>query len=179
MIAKLHAYGTDLSSLNLLQDYLSNRWQRTKVCPKFSSLKKIISGVPQGSVLGPTLFNIFTRDVILFLHETQFTGYADEYTPFLVRDNIPDVISALEEIGKKILVWISDNRMKLNNDKCHLLLNMQSQNFLKIKNFNIKNSFSEKLLGITFDCKLKFSNHIKNICKKATRKLKALSRIVP
>ena len=108
-----------------------------------------------------------------------FTGYSDEYTPFLVRDNIPDVISALEEIGKKILVWISDNRMKLNNDKCHLLLNMQSQNFLKIKNFNIKNSFSEKLLGITFDCKLNFSNHIKNICKKATRKLKALSRIVP
>ena len=45
--------------------------------------------------------------------------------------------------------------------------------------FNMKKSFSEKLLGITFDCKLKFSNHIKNIYKKATRKLNALSRIVP
>ena len=56
---------------------------------------------------------------------------------------------------------------------------MQDQNFLKIGNFNIKNSFSEKLLDITFDGKLKFSNHIEDICKKATRKLNALSRIVP
>ena len=62
----------------------------------------------------------------------------------------------------------------INTDKCHLMLNTQDQNFLKIGN-----SFSEKLLGITFDCKLKFSNHIEDICKKATRKLNALSRIVP
>ena len=117
--------------------------------------------------------------MFLFLHEVQFTGYADDNTPFVVRDNIRDVISALEEIGEKLLIWFSDNKMKLNTDKCHLLLNTQDQNFLKIGNFNIKNSFSEKLLGITFDCKLKFSNHIEDICKKATRKLNALSRIVP
>ena len=69
--------------------------------------------------------------------------------------------------------------MKLNTDKCNLLLNTLEQSFLKIGNFNIKNSFSEKLLGINFDCKLKFSNHIENICTKATRKLNAQSRIVP
>ena len=45
--------------------------------------------------------------------------------------------------------------MKLNTDICHLPLITQDQNFLKIGNFNIKNSFSQKLLGITFDCKLK------------------------
>ena len=69
--------------------------------------------------------------------------------------------------------------MKLNTDKCHLLLNTQDQNFLKVGNFNIKNSFSEKLLVITFDYKLKLSNRIEDICKKPTRKLNALSRIVP
>ena len=69
--------------------------------------------------------------------------------------------------------------MKLNTDKCHLLMNTQDQNFLKLGNFDIKNSFSEKLLGITFDWKLKFSNHIEDICKKATRKFNALSSIVP
>ena len=152
LIPKLHAYGNDLSSLKPLQDYLSNLWQRTKVGSKFSSRKKIISGVRQGSILGPILFNIFICDMFLFLNEVQFTGYADDNTSFVVRDNKPDVISALGEIGEKLLIWFSDNQMKLNTDKCHLLLNTQDQNFLKIENFNIKNSFSEKLLGITFDC---------------------------
>ena len=117
LIAKLHVYGIDLWSLKLLQDYLSNRWQRTKVDSKFSSWKKIISGVPQGSILGPILFNIFICDMFLFLHEAQFTGYADDSIPFVVRNNIPDVILALEEMGEKLLSWFSDNKMKLNTDK--------------------------------------------------------------
>ena len=120
-----YCYGTDLSSLKLLQDYLSNLWQRTKNDSKFSPWKKIISGVPQGSILGPILFNIFICDIFLFLHETQFTGYADDITPSVVRDNVPDIISALEEIGEKLLIWLSDNQLKLNTDKCHLLLNTQ------------------------------------------------------
>ena len=112
LIAKLHAYGIDLSSLELLQDYLSNHWQRTKVESKFNPWKKIISGVPQGSSLGPILFNIFICDMFLFLHEAQFTDYAEGNTPFVVKDNMPDVISALEEIGEKLLIWFFDNQMK-------------------------------------------------------------------
>ena len=89
--------------------------------------------------------------MFLFLHETQLTGYADDKTPFVVRDIKTNVISALKEIGEKILIWFSHNQMKLNIDKCYILLNTQNQNFLQIGDFNIKNSFSEKLLGITFD----------------------------
>ena len=129
LIAKLHAYGLDLLSLKLLQDYLSNRWHRTKVDSKFSSWKKIFSEVTQGSILGPILFDIFICHMFLFLQETQFTGYADDNTPFVVRDNTPDVISALEDIGEKLLIWFSDNQMKLNTDKCHLLLNRQTRTF--------------------------------------------------
>ena len=61
------------------------------------------------------------RVMFLFLHEAQFTGYADENTPFGVRDTIPDAISTLEEIREKLLIWFSDNQMKSNIDKCHLL----------------------------------------------------------
>ena len=46
--------------------------------------------------------------MFLFLYETQFTAYADDNTPFVVRDNITDVISALVEIGEQLLIWFSD-----------------------------------------------------------------------
>ena len=59
LIGKLHAYGLDLSSLNLLQDYSPNRKQRAKVDSFFSSWEDILSGLPQGSILSCLLFNIF------------------------------------------------------------------------------------------------------------------------
>ena len=95
LIAKLHAYG--IVSLNILQDYLRNRNQRTKVDSFYSSWEAILSVVPYGSILGPLLFNIFMCDMFLILNATYFTGYADENTPFVVRDNITDVIKALEK----------------------------------------------------------------------------------
>ena len=98
----------------------------------------------------------------LFLHEAQITGYADDRTPFVVIDNMPDMISALEEIGEKLLSPATF---------CHLPSNAQDQNFPKVGKFNVKNSFSEKLLGTTFDAKLKFNNHIEDICTKATKSL--------
>ena len=62
-------------------------------------------------------------DMFLILNTTYFSGYADGNSPFVVRDNIADVIKALEEIGVNILNWFSNNEIKLNTDKCHLLLN--------------------------------------------------------
>ena len=129
LIAKLHAYDIDIDSLNILQDYLSNRKQRTKVNSFYSSWEAILSGVPQGSILGPLLFNIVMCDMFLILRGTYFTGYADDNTPFVVRD---DVMKALEEVGESIVNWFSNNEMKLNTDKCHLLLNSQEPNTLKI-----------------------------------------------
>ena len=63
--------------------------------------------------------------------------------------------------------------MKLNTDKCHLLLNSQEPNTLKIGDLHINNSLSEKLLAITFDC------NFEDICQKALQKLNALARLAP
>ena len=87
----------------------------------------------------------------------------------MVRDNIIDVIKALEEIGENLVNWFLNNETKQDTYKCHLLLNSQEPNALKIDD-----SLSEKLLDTTFDCKLKFNKHIEDICRKAS-----LGRLAP
>ena len=57
----------------------------------------------------------------MFLKGTYFTGYADDSTPFVVRDNIRDVIKTLDEVGESLVNWFSNNEVKLNTDECHLL----------------------------------------------------------
>ena len=59
LIAKLHLYGFDVKTLKLLHSYLTKRWQRAKVNPSFSTWSELLQGVPQGSVFGLVLFNIY------------------------------------------------------------------------------------------------------------------------
>ena len=97
----------------------------------------------------------------------------------MLRDNITDVIKALEETGENLVNWLSNNVTKLNTDKSHLLLNSQKPNTLKIGDLHINNSLCEKLLGITFDFKLKSKKRIEDICQKPSQKLNALARLAP
>ena len=67
-------------------------------------------------MLGQLSFNIYMSDIFLILKGTYFTVYSDDNTPFMVRDNIADVIISLEERGENLLNWFLNNEMKLNTD---------------------------------------------------------------
>ena len=81
LIAKLHAYGFSLNALRLVHSYLTNRKQRIKINTKYSSWEEILFGVPQASIIGPLLFNIFLCDLFFIINETKFASYADDNTP--------------------------------------------------------------------------------------------------
>ena len=96
IIAKLKAYSFHIDALKLIHDYLSNRKQRVKVNDTYSSWKDIFYGVPQGSILGPLLFNIHLCDLFYFLEELDIASYADDTAIYTVNEKKDLVISTLE-----------------------------------------------------------------------------------
>ena len=97
LIAKLNAYEFSLTVLKLVHNCLSNRKQWTKINSTYSSLLEIIFGVPQGSIPGPLLFNIFLIDLFFIIEDTEIASFADDNTPYVTADNIDGVIKPLEE----------------------------------------------------------------------------------
>ena len=145
----------------------------------YSSWEEIIFGVPQGFILGPLLFNIFLCDFFFIMKETDFSSYADDNTSYRAADTTEEVIKLLERDSTMLFKWFSDNQMKANISKCHLLVNKKGEVVINLGETEIKNSEYEKLLGIKIDTKLNFNEHLNDNIGKANRKINALSRVVP
>ena len=114
--------------------------------------------------------------MFFIIEDTDIACYADDNTPYVIADNIAGVIKFLAEASKILFKWFNDNLMRINASKCHLLVSTNNTVKIKIRNFDITNSKSEKLLGIKFDHKLSFDDHIVELCKISSRKFHALSR---
>ena len=179
LIAKLHAYGFEDSALHIVQSYLSDRWQRTKVNTSFSSWEELLCGVPQGSVLGPLLFNIYLNDIFFQLVDTHVCNFADDTTLNACDLELRNVLKELEDNALTAIMWFENNYMKLNESKCHFLTSGSPEHlWVKVGKEMIWESQSEKLLGMTVDKNLNFDLHLRLLCKKVSQKVSALARIV-
>ena len=177
LIAKLDAYGFSKLSLKFIYSYLYNRKQRTKVSSCFSSWKEIKTGVPQGSILGPLLFNIYMNDIFLFMPSYSMISYADDNTTFAINKDFTSLMNTLVDNTSIMLEWFKLNEMKSNTDKCQLIVANNAITQVNIGNDIIHGNTSVKLLGIIIDNELKFTKHVTSLCKKASQKLHALARI--
>ena len=96
ILAKQHAYGVDIKSLKLLQEYLSNLTQRVKLDSTLSSWLKILLGLPQGSILSPLFFNIFLNDMLWFIEKTDICNCADDNTIYSCAKSVHNVMENLQ-----------------------------------------------------------------------------------
>ena len=140
LIVKLAAYGFNYESLTLIQSYLSNRKQRTKVNKTYSTFSDIIFGFPQGSRLDPLLFNIYICDTFYDNTDCDIVSYADDNTPYRSSFSLDKVINKSETCTSILFKWFHENHMKASADKCRLSVTTKRAVSANIAEFVINNS---------------------------------------
>ena len=166
IIAKLHAYGLSLDACKFLSGYLSGRHQRVKIQNDRSNWKLISKGVPQGSILWPLLFNIFMNDMFLFIEHCNLYNYADDNSMSASAESIDEAMALLKADCENAVSWFTSNGMKANTEKFQLLIvsphDVTDKKPELLVNDVLKPETSVKVLGITIDSRLNFSQHVSN-----------------
>ena len=179
IVAKLKAYGLEGNSVNLLANYLSSRKQRVKVAGKTSTWTEIMKGVPQGSILGPTIFNIFMNDVFCAIKDGTLYNYADDNSVIVSGKTKDNVIKELQKNARDMINWCQLNQMEANPSKFQVLISEESDNTtIKLNdNCTIESEPYVKLLGVHLDKNFTFDYHISELTRKAGMQLNCLKRI--
>ena len=125
-------------------------------------------GVSEGSILGPVLFNIFLRDLFFIIDDVDVGSYADDNTPYTHGKFSNKALDKPECTSRNIFEWFLNNTMRANPDKCHFLSSLDMNTEISVSSFDIENTHSQKLTGVTIDRRLNFHDHVSNLCKKAS-----------
>ena len=148
LIAKLQCHGLDEISLKLILNYLTHRKQRTKIGSSFSSWFDTYIGVPQGSILGPLLFNIFINDLFLNVIKSEVCNFADDNTLYSFDKKLDTIFSNLKYYLENVLSWFQANSLKANPSKFQFMILGDKQNTSLVLNINGKKINNSELLLI-------------------------------
>ena len=173
LLTKLKGYNIKGPILNWITSFLNNRFQFVKINNSVSESLKVTSGVPQGSVLGPTLFIYFINDLPKVVHNAKIKIFADD-TKVYNSVNDPENVNHLQKAIDELHLWTQEWLLKFNKEKCKILHlgknNLKNNYFVGTHNERVllEETCLEKDLGIYIDPDLNFKKHIKNIVKKAS-----------
>ena len=169
LLEKLAHYGLTNKAIALLKSYLSNRKQYVQLSDVRSSVRPISVGVPQGSILGPLLFNIFINDIVKSSTKFNFILYADDTTLNSTLDSFGQdaveiqntIVSELQNIFK----WLDVNRLCLNVAKSKFMLFHMPQKEIPLLSGveKIEHVKEFNFLGLILDSNLNWKAHLKAI----------------
>ena len=189
LLNKLHAYGIRGDELNLLKNYLINRWQYVNIDGFHSSSIEVKCGVAQGSILGPILFLLYISDLPSEVFHSEVDIYADDTTlSHSAEVNLaPTAIETALQLDLDVITrWSNTNKMIINARKTKSMLvtgkrlakKLETKTLsLQSDNEDIEQVNFQKLLGVTINEELTFDNHVDGLSKKLGQRLGVLRRI--
>ena len=185
LLDKLEHYGIRGNCLHWFKSYLCNRSQYVKINNAVSDTKQIVCGVPQGSVLGPLLFIIYTNDLPNSLTHTSAILFADDTTIFTKSSDIASLYEQVNYDLNSLHDWFKTNKLSLNVNKTNYMLFGNTANTQPDSNIHkiligtdeIMPKKSVKFLGITIDDHLNWKDHIISVKNKMSRTLYNLKMI--
>ena len=122
LIVKLHACGLIFDTVTFLNSYIKDQKQNVKISNIFSDFQNILSSVPQGSILGPILFNIFLNDLSLCVKKSDLHNFAGDNTITGTCNTLTGLLKTLEQESESAVGWFKQNEMIVNADKFQAII---------------------------------------------------------
>ena len=179
LLSKMRRLGVDQNTVNWVEQFLTQRTQRVVLEGSASTSKKVTSGVPQGTVLGPLLFLIFINDMPSYIQYSEIRLFADDAVLYKTIKSSADSLLLQQDLNN-LLRWESLWQMSFHPDKCKIM-NVTRKHTPTRTDYDIRGQKLEIVpsapyLGVTIDNKLTWTEHIDKMCKKANRTLGFLKR---